>query len=195
MHPVCLWRENKSDSLDIVDRYGTVVGWGRTETRELSNELRQAELPVVDVFTCLESNPDVFGRFISRTNFCAGTRNGLYNYNKCVLHIHNSARLIFVGTTICEGDSGGSMTFNMDGKYYIRGIVSVGPGELDGQRQEVVCATKQYALFTDVAQYLPWIRSSVKIVDCEKRVQCELRCVNFSNVFVTELSDSTCGVG
>lgn len=82
VQPVCLWKEDKTDSYEIIGKYGTVVGWGRTETGEVSNELRQAALPVVDIFTCLESNRDLFGHFISRTNFCAGTRNGLHSCDK-----------------------------------------------------------------------------------------------------------------
>lgn len=76
VQPVCLWDAYEIHLSDIVGKHGTVVGWGHTETGQLSNALRQAALPVVDAFTCLESNSDLFGSFLARTNFCAGTRNG-----------------------------------------------------------------------------------------------------------------------
>ncbi|KAG4071090.1 hypothetical protein HA402_013404 [Bradysia odoriphaga] len=110
VQPVCLWRTDKTDLSDIIGRYGTVVGWGRTN--------------------------------------------------------------------VCSGDSGGSMTFEVNGRYYIRGVVSVGPGKFIQQRNEIVCDPTQFTIFTDVVQYLPWIRNSTKIngkVDgCDVRVPCGL---------------------
>lgn len=71
---------------------------------------------------------------------------------------------------MCDGDSGGSMAFEEKGSYYIRGIVSVGPAIINKAMQRKVCDSSQFAIFTDVAQYLPWIDDVT--VDCEKKVQC-----------------------
>lgn len=60
----------------------------------------------------------------------------------------------FLGTSVCNGDSGGSMAFEKNGLYHIRGIVSVTVSREDNQR---LCDPNHYVIFTDVAQYLPWI--------------------------------------
>lgn len=63
------------------------------------------------------------------------------------------------GTTACNGDSGGSLTFEEDGVYRIRGVVSltqIRPGSHDQY-----CKTDQYVVFTDVAKYSNWIREIV----------------------------------
>lgn len=78
VQPVCLWRSDIYFT-DIIGEVGTVVGWGRTETGELSNELRQASLQVVDTHTCLDSYRDVFGQFLTNNNFCAGQQDGLHS--------------------------------------------------------------------------------------------------------------------
>ncbi|KAG4071094.1 hypothetical protein HA402_013408 [Bradysia odoriphaga] len=112
VQPVCLWRADKTDLSDIIGKYGTVVGWGRTET----------------------------------------------------------------GTNVCTGDSGGSMTFEVNGRYYIRGVVSVGPGKFIQQRNEIVCDPTQFTIFTDVVPYLPWIRSSGKFIANEEKCYVRVPC-------------------
>ncbi|CAG9831457.1 unnamed protein product [Diabrotica balteata] len=64
------------------------------------------------------------------------------------------------GTSVCNGDSGGSMVFpkrsssGQNPVWQIRGIVSVGVA----LQTEGICDTSQYVIFTDVAKYLPWIK-------------------------------------
>ena len=60
----------------------------------------------------------------------------------CFLH------LIRTGTTVCGGDSGGGMYFEIENRWYIRGIVS-----FSGQN----CQSADFAGFSDVATYLDWI--------------------------------------
>ncbi|XP_037037355.1 uncharacterized protein LOC119075065 [Bradysia coprophila] len=148
VQPVCVWQPYEINLSKVIGQSGTVVGWGLTEKGVTSNVLQEAKFPVVPHFTCLESNRDLFGRYLTGANFCAGTRNG---------------------TSVCTGDSGGSMTFEEDGKYYIRGIVSVGASKINRTTNQVECDPMQYALFTDVAQYLPWIRETVR---CETHRTC-----------------------
>lgn len=76
------------------------------------------------------------------------------------------------GTSACSGDSGGSMTFEEGGSYYIRGIVSWivarNKGTIDNSP---LCDSNEYVTFTDVAQYLPWIKhsnSQINGIQCEK---------------------------
>lgn len=47
------------------------------------------------------------------------------------------------------------MVFEEDGVYYIRGIASLSPMNVDGS------CSFDYTIFTDVAQYLPWIEEIV----------------------------------
>lgn len=138
VRPCCLWEE--SNDLDsIVDRQGTVVGWGFDQNRELSIDLMQAQMPVVSTVTCIYSNREFFSQFTSEKTFCAGFRNG---------------------TTVCNGDSGGGMVFPIQNTgsstpiWQLRGVVSVGVA-LQGQG---ICDPSQYIVFTDVAKHLDWIR-------------------------------------
>lgn len=67
------------------------------------------------------------------------------------------------------------MTFEANGTFYIRGIVSLGASkEIIGTRQ-IVCDPAHYAVFTDVAPHLPWIQSLVNIMECEDVVRCRWR--------------------
>lgn len=59
---------------------------------------------------------------------------------------------------MCNGDSGGGMVFpkqDQPKKWHLRGLVSIGVA----LQSQAVCDTKHYAVFTDVAKYLPWIAS------------------------------------
>lgn len=78
VQPICLWDSNKVSITEVIGKFGTVIGFGLTETENLSHTLRQAVMPVVSFGTCLRSNTDVFGLYLSDENFCAGSRNGTH---------------------------------------------------------------------------------------------------------------------
>lgn len=63
------------------------------------------------------------------------------------------------------------MTFQEDGRFYIRGIVSVGASKIDRIANKLVCDSTKYTVFTDVAQYLPWINENTAIHHGAKRTQ------------------------
>lgn len=63
---------------------------------------------------------------------------------------------LIIGTSICNGDSGGGLVFEENGIYRIRGIVSLTVGT-----SENTCNSESYVVFTDVAQYLDWIEEVV----------------------------------
>uniref|UniRef100_A0A182SXY7 Peptidase S1 domain-containing protein n=1 Tax=Anopheles maculatus TaxID=74869 RepID=A0A182SXY7_9DIPT len=136
VQPVCLWERSKVDIGVLIGRVGTVVGFGITEVGEVADRLRVAYMPIVDFQTCLESNRNLFGRVLTRNVYCAGFRNG--EQNDCRV----------TGTTVCGGDSGGGMYFEIENRWYIRGIVS-----FSGQN----CQSADFAGFSDVATYLDWI--------------------------------------
>lgn len=61
---------------------------------------------------------------------------------------------------VCEGDSGGGLYFQSDDKrYYVRGVVS-----LTGKTIAGTCELRNYALFTKVSKYLPWIETITRRV-------------------------------
>jgi secreted trypsin-like serine protease len=73
------------------------------------------------------------------------------------------------GTSACNGDSGGGMTFERGGRSYLRGVVSIGvPLETD----PTVCNPKYYTVYSDVSKYLEWIAQNVDGVNViEPRIQ------------------------
>uniref|UniRef100_A0A1S4GDH1 Peptidase S1 domain-containing protein n=2 Tax=Anopheles gambiae TaxID=7165 RepID=A0A1S4GDH1_ANOGA len=133
--PVCLWPRGLGHE-DITGRKGFVVGYGLNDAGSTSNHLLDVEVPVVDRWTCLESNRDTLSSQLASTMLCAGARDG-------------------VGP--CNGDSGGGMFFMAGNEWHIRGIVSFAPN-LDGTDK---CDPKQYAIYTDVAKYLDWIANKL----------------------------------
>lgn len=58
------------------------------------------------------------------------------------------------GSMICNGDSGTGIIFNQNNKAYLGGIVSVGLRKA-GQQS---CDPNLYTIFTDVREFLDWIR-------------------------------------
>ncbi|XP_029343478.1 serine proteinase stubble isoform X2 [Acyrthosiphon pisum] len=135
--PVCLWEERSDDLDDIVEKEGTVVGWGFDENNTPTEELKMAKMPVVSQQTCLWSYPQFYSEFTSDKTFCAGFRNG---------------------TSVCNGDSGGGMVFARNHRWYLRGIVSLTVAK-DGLR---VCDTRHYVVFTDVAKYTDFITKNLQ---------------------------------
>jgi len=53
------------------------------------------------------------------------------------------------------------MTFEENGVYYIRGIVSVSPSRMVDNKY--FCDPNQFVIFTDVAQYLSWIEEVAQV--------------------------------
>lgn len=131
IQPVCLWRED-DDQSTIVNKLGTVIGFGFDETDAISNTLREARIPVVSAIECVEKNQGGFAAKLTSRMFCAGFRNG---------------------TGACNGDSGGGLFFNDGNTWYIRGIVSFTKPREDAN----ICDPNEYTVFMDVAKYLDWI--------------------------------------
>ncbi|KAK9751274.1 Serine protease gd N-terminus [Popillia japonica] len=145
--PVCLW-QGSNNLADIVDQLGTVVGWGRDDTKGtvvgwgrddtkgVSDRLKQARMPVVAHDVCLFSKPKFFSTFLNPNSYCAGFRNG---------------------SSVCNGDSGSGMVIerpdgNGEKSWQLRGVVSVSIPK-PGTR---ICNPMEYMVFTDVAKYLTW---------------------------------------
>lgn len=78
VQPICLWDSKRVAISEVTNKFGTVVGWGITETDRLSDTLQKVVIPVIPLTTCLNSYRDFFGSFLSEKNFCAGYQNGIF---------------------------------------------------------------------------------------------------------------------
>ncbi|XP_031330073.1 limulus clotting factor C-like isoform X2 [Photinus pyralis] len=139
VRPVCLWPDEVNLS-SVIDKQGTVVGWGFDETGKVTETLMQAKMPVVSDDVCVQSFPEFFVRFTSPSTYCAGFRNG---------------------TSVCNGDSGGGMVFprqTANGRVWeLRGLVSISVA----LQNQFKCDTAHYVVFTDSAKYLEWIKEVI----------------------------------
>ncbi|CAH0713519.1 unnamed protein product, partial [Brenthis ino] len=136
VRPACLWPENQIDLTNVIGKRGSVVGWGFDETGVPNEELALVEMPVVDTETCIRSFSEFFVRFTSEYTYCAGYRDG---------------------TSVCNGDSGGGMVFDMGNTWYLRGLVSLSVA----RQNEYRCDPTHYVVFTDLAKFLPWIKQNI----------------------------------
>ncbi|XP_059487353.1 uncharacterized protein LOC132203536 [Neocloeon triangulifer] len=143
VRPICLWNWNYG--LDkIVNRTGTVVGWGLTSDVQTEPEiLQEANMKVISYEDCYESRRRFFSLNLRpRENFCAG--------------FPDSQRGVCVG----DGGSGFSLFNQRYQRHFLRGVLGVGPTKTvtraDGNVTKV-CNPNLYSLFTDVTNYLPWI--------------------------------------
>ncbi|KAE8737054.1 hypothetical protein FOCC_FOCC017488 [Frankliniella occidentalis] len=114
--PICLDLTGSDTLRD--GEVGEVAGWGKTETDEPSKRLQYATMPFVPYETCVARIPDNIIRYVSPDKFCAGNING---------------------STVWPGDSGGGLSFQRGGRWFLRGVVSTG-----------VPSRLTYSAFTDV---------------------------------------------
>ena len=135
VRPLCIW-EFSNDLNEVVGQSGALAGWGLNENNQLNSEFpKMIEVPIVNDGTCLRSHPAIAAVSSERT-FCAGGKNG---------------------EGPCKGDSGGGLILKRGDKWYLRGLVSTAPANVFGP-----CDTNSYAIFTDVAKFLGWIRSNTQ---------------------------------
>ncbi|XP_032527396.1 serine protease gd-like isoform X1 [Danaus plexippus] len=137
IQPACLW-SGPIVLNEIVGKSGIVAGWGANEQGSGGKGIpRMVTMPVVSTEDCKASKPD-FHRLTSSRTLCAGDR---------------------TGAGPCLGDSGGGLYLLHRGRWRLRGIVSLSLLSDD----ESQCDLKQYIVFTDAAQYMPWITDVLSI--------------------------------
>ncbi|XP_071759965.2 elastase-1-like [Centroberyx gerrardi] len=112
-----------------------ISGWGRTSTGgSMSAQLRQAYLPLVDHNTCTSSG--WWGSTVKTSMVCAGGG----------------------AESGCNGDFGGPLSCNVNGRYYVHGIASFVSG--------MGCnAPKKPTVFTRVSAYINWMDSVSKHIN------------------------------
>lgn len=136
IRPVCLWREETKAQVNVIGRTGVVAGWSRNVSDDVGAEKpEEGKFLIVDTPSCRASSHADFDDYTRETTLCAGYRNG---------------------TGVCDGDWGAGMYLREKGdpKWRLRAIVSSAVGSGDG----FFCNVHQYVVFTDVAQYLTWIK-------------------------------------
>lgn len=70
---------------------------------------------------------------------------------------------MYVGTGVCNGDSGGGLVFPIEKdpeRYNLQGIVSVSPRRIGTS----FCDPNYYTVFTKVGMYVGWIYEALKQV-------------------------------
>uniref|UniRef100_U5ESW9 Putative trypsin-like serine protease n=1 Tax=Corethrella appendiculata TaxID=1370023 RepID=U5ESW9_9DIPT len=139
IQPACLWENNDQTSNSVKGTNGFVIGWGYIDNDTVSDILNQATIPMIDYLDCIVSNPYGYSTMLNRFNYCAGYQNG---------------------TSVCNGDSGGGMFYKIGNEWQIRGIVSFSELRDD---DSYICDAKKYAVFTDVAAHIDWIKSKCEI--------------------------------
>nr|XP_043879145.1 elastase-1-like [Solea senegalensis] len=106
-----------------------VTGWGLTSTGgSLSRQLKQAYLPLVDHKTC--SSSGWWGSTINTSMVCGGGG----------------------AESGCNGDSGGPLNCQVNGRYYVHGIASFVSGWGCNYPQKPT-------VFTRVSAYIEWMDS------------------------------------
>lgn len=110
VQPVCMDRTTEFEYLQLAENnIGIVVGWGYTDyDGNLSDELKEIHVPFKSYADCYEKVTPAFRKFLTHDKICAG--------------------YLFENKSVCQGDSGGGLTFEWNqNRYYIRGIVSTSP--------------------------------------------------------------------
>lgn len=114
--------------------YLQIAGWGVKEDGLPSDEQRFLKIPYKNEKICASELPYEWeARYNMEDKMCAGF------FKKNI--------------SVCRGDSGSGLVFRNpeDNRYYIHGIVSLGP-TLKGE-----CNIQQNSLYTKVAYYYPFI--------------------------------------
>lgn len=129
--PICLPVQDRIHQMNHTARIAFVTGWGFTEFNKTSDVKLKLQLPVVDNQICRKKYQAHLS--IRDTQLCAGGEEK---------------------KDACKGDSGGPLMRNIDGNYYLIGVVSFGPNP---------CAIKGVpGVYTNVAKFIDWIRSNLK---------------------------------
>ena len=141
--PICLFSSQTPIS-EYFGKKGIILGWGLTMDKKISQHLNNAQMTFASRRDCINSNL-LFG-LLPENAYCANSQG--------------------TSQTACSGDSGGGMVLLRNGKFYLRGLVSVSINEKDK-----FCDVDQYVAFTDVSFYLKWIWNNTEIVpDLDERI-------------------------
>lgn len=121
------------DKTNIGKQLGTVVGWGSDgHGTTVTDTPKSITIPIVSEVECLRSD-SAYATITSNRTFCAGRKDGFGP---------------------CHGDSGSGLVIQQNHSAVLVGIVSAA---LSGPMN--TCDLSNYIVFTNVAQFIPWIQS------------------------------------
>ncbi|XP_065170150.1 spermosin-like [Atheta coriaria] len=121
----------------LIEIPGVVVGWGHTTSTDNPSEvLKELQLTFRTRETCVLDDDFKKYYIYARDKICAAAR---------------------MGDSACQGDSGGGLFFKKGGRYFVRGIVSIGALK----KRDNGCDANQSTLFTGVHYHAPFIQSYI----------------------------------
>ena len=128
IRPICLADED-THVTNITN--GTVVGFGLTENKTVSDIAKKLDISFRDYHSCVKTHKD-YQTFARARTFCGGPADG---------------------RGVCDGDSGSGVYVQYKDQFYLRGLVS--SSLVNNITFE--CDTHKQSLFTDVTEYYDWI--------------------------------------
>ncbi|XP_017772960.1 PREDICTED: chymotrypsin-like elastase family member 2A [Nicrophorus vespilloides] len=135
VRPACLWSDAADDN--VIGKLGTVIGWDNEKERQIEDTLQEAQMQVIDTFTCISAKPKFYSKVTSTNTLCAGYKNSTY---------------------VCNSDSGGGMYFSKTTSrgevWELRGLISV---TLAIRHER--CDPYNYVVFSDLAHHKQWLNS------------------------------------
>lgn len=135
--PVCMDYNERFDDSSLIETPGVVVGWGHTTSTDNPSEvLKELQLTFRTRDTCVLDDDFKKYYIYARDKICAAAR---------------------MGDSACQGDSGGGLFFKKGGRYFVRGIVSIGALN----KRDNGCDAYQSTLFTAVHYHAPFIQNYI----------------------------------
>lgn len=134
VRPICLWPSTSSfvqNIEDIIDKTGTLVGWGQPRLVTGPNVPRKLEMSIVPTFKCYQQ------RTHEIRTFCGRSRNS--------------------DEGACNGDSGTGLALWQNGAWFLRGILSAAVGDPILNR----CEVNRPIIFTDITRFRQWINTFI----------------------------------
>lgn len=137
--PICIdWNLNDVKSQETIDEIGVAVSLKNSSS---NGDLHVTKMPIVPDEQCVTKQSPGLRKYLTITKFCAGFANG---------------------NSVCNGDSGTGLTvLRSYDRYYLKGIVSVGPRK----KSTDYCDPDQYTIFTKVGIYVKWIENYLKQIN------------------------------
>lgn len=151
-----------NDFNNLIDKFGVTLGWGSQGAQnDLSINLHQAKLDVVNSSLCSDY------KYNSNSTYCAFD--------------------VFFMNSICYGDEGGPLLFNLNDQWYLYGIAS-----FFNLNSESLCDPLQPQFFTSVPYYLNWI--SYNKFALENNLTTQAVTTTTQTVITTTPSYLNCGI-
>jgi Trypsin len=130
IQPICLWE----DFQNPIASSGIIIGYGKSEnfSKRHENIPKVLDVPIHYNEDCFLHEPNL-AKLSSKRTFCGGSADG---------------------TGACVGDSGSPLMIDVDGVYYLRGIVS---SSLRDPMKN--CDVTKYGVYTNALKFKNWLKN------------------------------------